>query len=366
MSVYKDKRSPYYQYDFQVRGARHFGSTGCTSRREAERFEEERRQLAKAATRRAAGEPLTISQATAKFWTEVGQHYRGGYNATFLAALEWIALQLGKTTLLHEIGRRQVSEAVARRRADGVSNATINRTVTEPLRRVLGRARKHWEQEVQDIPWRDFLLPEPKERVRELRADEETRLFAALRPDYHPVVRFALMSGCRLAECVGLTWDDIDWGGRTITIRGKGAKVDTIPLTSGLRELLWPLQGGDAEAVFTYVADRADGDIRKGDRLPVTYEGLKTQWRRAKAAAGLADFRFHDTRHTAATRLLRSSGNLKLVQKLLRHEGVATTTKYAHAHDEDLRRAMEAVENKTATENPGKSPERPIRKSKKR
>ena len=58
----------------------------------------------------------------------------------------------------------------------------------------------------------------------------------------------------------------------------------------------------------------------------------------------LSDFRFHDVRHTSATRLLRDSGNLKLVQKLLRHEDVATTVKYAHADDEDLRRAMESVE----------------------
>lgn len=366
MSVYKDKRSPYYQYDFQVRGARHFGSTGCTSRREAERFEEERKQASKDAAKVSAGAPLTLSQATAKFWIEVGQHYQGGYHSTFFAALEWLAVNIGKNVLLHEIGRRQVSEAVARRRADGVSNATINRTVTEPLRRVMNRAKRHWEQEIQDIPWRDFLLAEPKERVRELRSEEEARLFAALRPDYRPVVRFALMSGCRLAECVGLTWDDIDWGGRTIAVRGKGKKPATIPLTAGLRTLLWPLQGAHKTAVFCYVADRADGDIRKGDRLPVTYEGLKTQWRRAKAAAKLIDFRFHDNRHTAATRLLRSSGNLKLVQKLLRHEDVATTTKYAHAHDEDLRRAMEQVENQTAAPNPGKVPEKHSGKRKKR
>ena len=49
------------------------------------------------------------------------------------------------------------------------------------------------------------MLAEPRERIRELRADEEEALFAALRPDYHPIVRFALLTGCRLAECVGLT-----------------------------------------------------------------------------------------------------------------------------------------------------------------
>ncbi|MXQ12539.1 tyrosine-type recombinase/integrase [Microvirga makkahensis] len=50
--------------------------------------------------------------------------------------------------------------------------------------------------------------------------------------------------------------------------------------------------------------------------------GQKTAWRRtlAKEETGVTAFRFHDSRHTAATRLLRSSGHLRLVQRLLRHE----------------------------------------------
>ena len=48
-----------------------------------------------------------------------------------------------------------------------------------------------------------------------------------------------------------------------------------------------------------------------------------------------------------------ATGNLKLVQKLLRHEDVATTVKYAHADDEDLRIAMESVEK--SRKNPRKT-----------
>ncbi|OYX04711.1 MAG: hypothetical protein B7Z15_17410 [Rhizobiales bacterium 32-66-8] len=295
---------------------------------------------------------MSVNVAMARFWSEVGQHYRGNYRETFDAALEWLTRQLGPTTPLKEIGKRQVSAAVARRRGEGVKHATVNRTVTEPLRRVLSRAHKHWDQEVQTIHWKDFLLAEPKERVRELRSEEEARLFAALRPDYVPIVRFALLSGCRMAECVDLTWEDVDWGSRSLTIHGKGGKVDTIPLTSGLRDILWPLQGAHDTAVFTYVASRTRDGRRRLERHPITYEGLKTQWRRCKAGAKISDFRFHDNRHTAATRLLRESGNLKLVQRLLRHEDIATTTKYAHASDDDLRRAMEATEAAQAAAQP--------------
>ena len=46
MTVYQDKRSPYWQFDFQFRGRRYHGSTGCTSKRAAEQFERRERHAA--------------------------------------------------------------------------------------------------------------------------------------------------------------------------------------------------------------------------------------------------------------------------------------------------------------------------------
>jgi integrase len=56
------------------------------------------------------------------------------------------------------------------------------------------------------------------------------------------------------------------------------------------------------------------------------------------------NYRFDDNRHTAATDLLRATGNLKTVQKLLRHANIATTAKYAHVLDDDVREGMETAE----------------------
>ena len=75
---------------------------------------------------------------------------------------------------------------------------------------------------------------------------------------------------------------------------------------------------------------------------PITKEGFKTEWRRSLHRSGVENFRFHDTRHTAATRTLRT-GNLKVVQQMLGHENIATTAKYAHAMVDDMRAAMEAA-----------------------
>ena len=81
-----------------------------------------------------------------------------------------------------------------------------------------------------------------------------------------------------------------------------------------------------------------------GERYPITKNGLNTCWRRTRTAAGLADFRFHDFRHDFATKVLRETGNLKLVQRALNHADIKTTARYAHVLDEDIAVALDRVQ----------------------
>ena len=62
-----------------------------------------------------------------------------------------------------------------------------------------------------------------------------------------------------------------------------------------------------------------------------------------RAKAGVKGFRFHDFRHDLATKLLRNTGNLKLVQKALNHRNITSTLRYAHVLDEDVAAAVECV-----------------------
>ena len=71
---------------------------------------------------------------------------------------------------------------------------------------------------------------------------------------------------------------------------------------------------------------------------------MNTCWRRIRTAAGITDFRFHDFRHDLATKLLRDTGNLKLVQKVLNHADIKTTARYAHVLDEDVAVALDRVQ----------------------
>lgn len=157
---------------------------------------------------------------------------------------------------------------------------------------------------------------------------------------------------------VGLTWDKVYWPAGAIEITGKGRRGSPsqkrlIPITAVIRDILWPLRNNHPTAVFTYISRRrnAEKGIAKGTVMPITYQGLKTRWRRDREASGVTDLRMHDLRHTALTRLVRATGNLKLAQQLAGHKDITTTARYAHASLDDLREAMTLAESRNKSRN---------------
>jgi integrase len=359
MSIYRPKGSPFYHFDFWWRGARFHGSTKCTNRREAEVVERAERDRAKqeAATSHAASTSLKLDDVAGRYWAEVGKHHAGSANTW--RDLERLVEYFSPTKLLSEITDDDVARLVAWRRGHRVirakrkdkdapeppliSNATVNRGTTEVLKKLFTRGKAWGVRFDREPNWKAHWLPEPQERVRELIGDEGDRLEAATRPDYGPFFAFARASGLRLRECL-LRWSEVDWDARQIRKAGKGGKLVTAPITSTVRSILWPLRGQHPEHVFTYIAKRTKGGQVKGQRYPLTYNGVKITWRRLRKRAGVEGFRFHDFRHDVGTKLLRETGNLKLVQKALNHADIKTTVKYAHVLDEEVATALERVQ----------------------
>jgi integrase len=370
LSTYKPKNSPYYQYDFQVGGQRFHGTTGCKNEREARAIERDQREKAKAAVKAAkaaGGGPLTLDDAAARYWREVGERHAN--SETTWTDLGRLVDYFGPAKLLVDITDDDVAKLVQWRRAqpawgrsetkDGkpmrvVSAATVNRSTTLVLKKMFTRAKRTWRHTFPAEPnWRDHFLAEPKERVRELRSGESSALRLATRNDYTPIFEFARATGLRLDECL-VRWQEVDWETGWITTIGKGGRTVKTAITPTVRAILLPLRKHHAEWVFTYEAKRArkadagykgTGDARvRGQRYPVTYSGLKSQWKRIRTAAGVQDFRFHDFRHDLATKLLRATGNLKKVQKALSHADIKTTSRYAHVLDEEVAADLEAVQ----------------------
>ncbi|TCQ12590.1 phage integrase family protein [Rhizobium sp. PP-F2F-G36] len=288
-----------------------------------------------------------------RYWNEIAQYHAN--SETSLRSLEWLQEKIGPATFLHNIGDDTVARLVAERRTEmrhnvtdkksgRVSNGTVNRTVTQPLRHILNRARRIWKALAADVQWSQHMLKEPKERIREASTREEVAIQGKLARGYDTAVAFAFASGCRRMEILGLRWEHVDFDGGRFTITGKGDKSRALPLIPRLRQIVEDCIGHHESHVFTYAALRTDKrkGLVKGKRYPLTEAGLKTAFRRAVPKAGVVDFRFHDTRHTMATRTLRKS-NIRVVQQMLGHEDVATTAKYAHAVMADLEAAMDAA-----------------------
>ena len=224
-----------------------------------------------------------------------------------------------------------------------ISPFSVN-DLAEQLRKLFSHAKLSGARFDHEPQWRRHRLTEPQERVRELVGDERERLESAARDDYRALFAFAHASGFRLKECVTLHWPEVDWGARQIRKLGKRGRLVTVPITSTIREILWPLRGDHPEAVFTYVAQRTRDGREEGERYPLTISGVSTEWRRLRKRSGVVGFRFHDFRHNFGSKLLRSTGNLKLVQRAMNHSDIRTTTRYAHVLDDDVAEALERVQ----------------------
>jgi integrase len=293
---------------------------------------------------------MTLDDAAGRYWHEVGQHQRGADDTE--RDLARIVDYFGATRPIGTITGDDMAKLIACRRGHKVPNTgrliaagTVNRSTTELLRRLFTRAREVWGIRFDREPiWRKHVLKEPKERVRELHEDEAERLDTVIRDDYRPLFEYAQATGQRKTECFTLRWSEVNWETRQIKRKGKGERPITVPITDAIREILWPLRGHHPNFVFTFVMQRTQGDRMRGERWPITEGGLSTRWRRTRRAAGLTDFRFHDFRHDFATKVLRETGNLKLVQRALNHANIKTTARYAHVLDEDVAVALDRVQ----------------------
>jgi len=366
MSVFRVKNSPYYQFDFQIKGYRFFGSTEEKSKREGEEVEKAKRAEAVRLVKDAIAtgrKPMTVQVACDRWWKEVGQH---GSDPDLERALDWLAEQIGPKVVLHDVTDDMISKAVQARREcvmpagrdsrgtqlyRPLSNRTVNKTVPSLLRRVMNKARKAWSVTIlKDPDWNEHFLPEPKRAVREISLAEDAALDEVESREYAELREFAEIMGLRRKEML-LTWPQVDFEQEIIRIIGKGGVPAILPLTRRAYEILWGLRGNDKLSVFTFVAQRTrrcpktKREFVKGQRYPMTYYGIGTNRRRRWPKAGV-DARLHDTRHTTGQRTLRTTGNLRLVQQLLRHTEIRTTAKfYTDTTMADLRAGMESVES---------------------
>jgi integrase len=218
---------------------------------------------------------------------------------------------------LRAINRDLLDRMLSSRRADGVANSTVNRTM-EVIRAVLRRAANDWEW-LERVP-RVRMLPEPKRRVRWITREEARRLVVELPEHLAAMVRFSLETGLRRSNVTGLEWSQVDPARRTAWIhpdQAKARKAIAVPLSAAAVVVVREQIGKHSTHVFSY----------RGK--PVRQVNTKA-WRLALKRAGVEKFRWHDLRHTWASWHVQAGTPLHILQELGGWECVEMVRKYAH------------------------------------
>jgi len=131
-----------------------------------------------------------------------------------------------------------------------------------------------------------------------------------------------------------LLWSDIDFDTNMITIdqtNTKSKKQRRIPINSVLRTMLIELKLKSRDSEYVFI-DNEGGQIKS----------IRSAFDAATKRAGLKGLRFHDLRHTAATRMVESGANIVAISKILGHSDIKTTMRYAHP-EESLKEALELL-----------------------
>ena len=225
-----------------------------------------------------------------------------------------------------------------------LSPATVNRDLSL-LKATFNRALK--AEKVETNPVKAVrLFKENNARTRCLTDEEEARLYAAL-PDYlKPFLIVALNTGMRWGELARLTWADVDFYTGTLHVReSKSGEGRRIPMNRVVRETVQAVRRDQV------LRAREEVDGQREILSPLVFcapqggflRNFSRDWYPALRKAEIPDFRWHDTRHTAASRLVMAGVDLFTVKEILGHKTLAMTVRYSHLSPGHQRQALERL-----------------------
>jgi integrase len=341
------KRGDVWWFDFTIKGERYRGSTYQTSKTAAREYEGQERK--RVAVEDAHGKIPTLEQAAAQWFSSRAEGRKSV--KTIAQRVEIMLRHFGSETLITEIGTPHVETAIQARRVERTrqgklpTNTTVNRDLIDTtLRPIMTYCDRVLELPVRRIAWTNVRLPEPKGRTRTF-TDAEIEAWRNALPAWHrPVFDFMARYGVRLQEAF-FHPDALNVELGEVQIRGKDRKngVDlAIPLLEDdLRDLAArATRAREAELETVWYRQRKRG------LTPIHWRGFQSASKAALAAAGIADARpAHDLRHHAATSV-RRAGDVLVVQKLLGHEDLRSTARYAHPDREDVLKALKGAAGK--------------------
>ena len=245
--------------------------------------------------------------------------------------------------------------------ASGHAHATVAQKIAT-LRSYSRYLAEHDYLSAGEDPTAALKAPRPERKLpRTVSIDEAAQLLAAAitpSPDDPPdfLERFhrrerdiALLSllydcGLRSHEAVALTLDDVDLPAHLLTIRGKGGKTRRVPFCDAT-----------SQALTRWIAARSNHPAQSTARTllltvngnPLSTSDVRRLIARLSSRTGIAASP-HTLRHAYATHLLEGGADLRVIQELLGHANIATTTIYTHVSTAHLTQAYNAAHPRAA------------------
>jgi integrase/recombinase XerC len=176
----------------------------------------------------------------------------------------------------------------------------------------------------------------PDEAVRLVAIDDDSDM--GMRD--HAIFELAYSSGLRVSELAGLDVESLDASTGEVRVTGKGSKTRIVPVGEPALKALaaW----GAIRARLARPGENALFVGRSGRR--VTARELQRRIKRWAAAAGIdTDVHPHMLRHSFASHVLQSSGDLRAVQEMLGHASIASTQVYTHLDFQHLAKVYDAA-----------------------
>ena len=346
-------------------------STGCVSETEAAKYCLKRiEEIQKKSREVANGElpSITLDEAFDRYFEEKAQ-FQSKPSSTLLR-ISKISAELG-VHYLHEVDKKVLANYVALRR-ETVKNGTINRELAI-ISAVKNLADNFWEVKTNPANPLKFKLPEPAENIKYLKDWDTAQKIIDKAPSHlKPIIYTALYTGFRRGNILSLQWEQIDFKHDTITVKVKdkntvGGKNHTVPMIKQLKDILQALPRENKyvfnyngmpitdikhswRSIFYKFVEVNPKDIQKDDIIEYRKrirDGKPTlvPYKQILIDPALPYTNFHTLRHTAMTWIVKSTGDIRVAQKIAGHADIKTTVKYAHVLDEQKRSALEKTFN---------------------
>ena len=206
---------------------------------------------------------------------------------------------------------------------EGMKNGKVTVNPARQIeRRKENNARERYLTEAEDHKMRAYIAEHRPERIAEY--------------------DIALHTGMRRGEQYSCEWSWVDLEKRTVTIprskHGEKRHVYLNDVAVAAFKMLWQFSSGSGK-VFGHLY-RADGT-----------KGPREWFERALAKVGITNFRWHDLRHTFASRLVMSGVDIRTVQVLMGHKTIQVTLRYAHLAPEHQLEAVQRLCDTVAAQN---------------